>query len=204
MKYLLKSLLTVATFVLLLQSCVNRDYDFDNMDTTMVFRIPPLLLGNIETIYLGELPIGNLPQGIPLPPGPSIVKSYIFEGIFDDDVIDNFFFEGAGMVEIAARADVFLPISEATINLHFNVIGQDGEPIRNINIPTQRMWVGQNQDLSIRIYDRYMALMNNAQDLEIVLAISNQAGAVLIDGESYLRLNNVIIRTGGIRFDLFD
>ena len=205
MKYLLKSLLTVATFVLLLQSCVNRDYDFDNIDTTAVFRIPPIMLGSIEIELadLDELPIGILPPNIDIP-ALSVVKSYTLYDLFDEGVADNFFFDGAGTVEIVANATVRLPLSGATIDLFFNVLDSEGEPLSSVNIPRQRLTVGENPNFRITLDERYMRFMNNALSLEFVMLIASPAGATLIDGNSYLELNNVIFRTGGIRFDLFD
>ena len=209
MKYLLKSLLTVATFVLLLQSCVNTDYDFDNMDTSGVFNIPPIMLGSIE-IELFDLPEGILPELPPefTLPGLSYVLSETLYDLFGEEVVDNFFFPGAGTVEIAARqVNVRLPVAGATIDLFFNVLDSEGEPLLDVNIPHQRLTMGQqNQSLSITLNERYMRYMHNAQSLELVMALSSPPGATLeIDGTSYLELNNVIIRTGGIRFDdLFD
>ena len=207
MKYLLKSLLTVATFVLLLQSCVNRDYDFDNMDTTMVVRIPPIMLGSIERIELAnldELPIGILPPNIDAPPL-SVVKSYTLYDLFDEGVVDNFFFDGAGAAEIEAKSvNVRLPLSGATIDLFFNVLDDEGEPLSGVNIPHQRLSVGQNQNLRVGIDAQSMRFMSNAKSLKMVMLIAGSEGATLIDGNSYLELHNVIIRTGGIRFDLFD
>ena len=207
MKYLLKSLLTVATFVLLLQSCVNKDYDFDNIDTTAVFRIPPIMLGSIEIELadLDELPIEILPPNLGFDiPALSVVKSYTLYDLFGEEVVDNFFFDGAGTVEIAASATVRLPLSGATIDFFFNILDSEGEPLSSVNIPRQRLTVGENPNFRITLDERYMRFMNNAQSLEMVMLIASPAGATLIDGNSYLKLNNVIIRTGGIRFDLFD
>ena len=207
MKYLLKSLLTVATFVLLLQSCVNRDYDFDNMDTSGVFNIPPIMLGSIE-IELLDLPIGELPERLPdgFPPLPALsyVLSYTLYDLFGEEVVDNFFFPGARRVEIEAReVNVRLPLSGATIDILFNVLDSEGVPLLGVTIPPQRLTTGRNQRLRITLDERYMRYMHNAQSLEFVLALSSPPGATLeIDGTSYLELNNVIIRTGGIRFDL--
>ena len=204
MKYLQKSLLMVATAVFLLQSCVNRDYDWDNMDTSGVFNIPPVMLGNIETIRLAELPIGILPpnHNIILPPY-ALIRSYVFENFFEGDVVDSFFFEGAGTVEIAGTANLALLVHGAFINLYFNILDGKGEPIPGISIPPQHLVSGgQNQPLSIRIEEQFMPRMTYAQDLEIVLVIAYPGGALTLLPESYLQLNEVIVRTGGIRFEL--
>jgi hypothetical protein len=208
MKYLLKSLLTVATFVLLLQSCVNTDYDFDNIDTAAVFKIPPIMLGSIEMKLadLDELPIGVMPPNIELP-NLSVVVSETLYDIFGEEVVENFFFDGAGAFAIEAReVNLNLPLSGARIDLFFNVLDSEGNSLPGVNIPRRHLIAGQQgQRLLIEIDEQSMRYMNNAQSLEIVLAISSPAGATLeIDGASSLELNNVIIRTGGIRFDLFE
>ena len=201
MKNLSKSLLAVATFVFLLSSCINSDYDYDNIDTTAEFRIPPIMLGSIERIKLAELPAGNLPPDLELP-DLSIVKSYILDDLFGEEMIDRFFFEGA-TVEIEARSvNVGLPLSDATIDLFFNVLDIDGEPLSGINIPQQRLSIGQNQNLLIKLDAQSMPFMSDAQGLEMILVISGPAGATVIDSDSYLELNDVIVRTSGIRFEL--
>ena len=206
MKYLLKSLLTVATFVLLLQSCVNKAYDFDNIDTSGVFNIPPIMLGNIERIELVNLPIGVLPPDIQIPNLSMVVSETLYD-IFGEEVVENFFFDGAGAFAIEAReVNLHLPLSGARIDLFFNVLDSEGSSLPGVNITSQHLMAGQQgQRLLIEINEQSMRSMNNAQSLEMVLAISSPAGATVIPGDSYLELNSVIVRTGGIRFDnLFD
>ena len=204
MKYLLKSLLTVATFVLLLQSCVNTDYDLDNLDRDLVFNIPPIMVGNIDAIRFAELePLAFIPPHITIPPI-SVVYSYVFENFFSGNVIDMFFFEEAGTVEIYARADVSLPIPGSEIRAYFKVNDENGVLLPGVNIPMQRLTIGTNQIFRIRIDSRYMTNMYEARDLEAVLVIYTPTVTVgdLINAESYLHLRQVVVRTGGIRFEL--
>jgi len=200
MKYFLKPLLIAAAFVFLSQSCINKDYDLDNIDTSGVFHIPPIMLGNIEIIFLEELPYGVLPPGAAIPAFKT-VRSYVFRDFFNENVIDRFFFVGARAVEITTEAVVNLPVSDVFIDLHFNVLDNNGNPINAINMDSRRLEKGVNEDVSVRIEERYMVYMSGARDFEFVLVISNEQNAVLIDDESTLQLNQMIVRTGGIQFN---
>ena len=206
MKYLLKSLLIVAIFVFLSPSCVNSDYDFDNIDTSGVFNIPPLMLGNLDPIELAELaPPSIIPPGINLPPI-RVVYSYTLEGIFSGDAVERLFFDGAGNVSISAVVDVSLPLAGSVIDLHFFVTDEEGSRLTSVVIPHQRLVIANNQDLSIKIGSDYMKYMSGANGLEMVLVISNAGGSSsdLINVASRLHLRNVIVRTGGIKFDFDD
>jgi hypothetical protein len=206
MKHLVKALLCLAACVFISQSCVEKDYDWDNIDKNGVLSIPPVMFGNIDTIYIKRLPSGILPPNISLPPM-SIAKSDTIKGLFGGDAIKNFFFDGAGTVEIQAKADLMLSISGVTVNVYFSILDSNGNRIENVEIPEQSLTINEkNQVFSIKVASQDMAYMENADDLELTIAISNEQGsAITIDGEdnkNYLFLKEIIVKNGGFHFEL--
>ncbi|MFV0419442.1 MAG: hypothetical protein ACK5KT_12015 [Dysgonomonas sp.] len=201
MKHLIKLMFLITFSVILMQSCVDKDYDWDNIDKSGVLNIPPVMFGNIDTIYIDGLPEGILPEGIPIPDF-SIAKSDTIRGIFDDSTVKDFFFDGAGTVEISAKADIELEISGLTVDLYFDVINYENQAIKDVKIAKQTLDTSKDQSLSIKLEPQYMKYMENAKDLALTIVISSKNGSVWIGGEDYLFIKSAIVKTGGYHFEL--
>lgn len=201
MKHFIKSLPFIVLFVCFVQSCVDKDYDWDDIDKSGVISIPPVMYGNIDKISLKLLPDGILPEGIPIPDF-SIAKSDTIRGLFDGEAVKKFFFDGAGDVEIAATTDVQMQITGLTIDLYFSVIDKAGQKIRSVVIPKQTLTIAKNQTLSIKLASQYMKYMANAKDLELTIVVSSVGGTVTLNEEDYIHLKETIVRTGGFHFEL--
>lgn len=201
MKHLIKLMFLITFSVILMQSCVDKGYDWDNIDKGGVLHIPPVMFGNIDTIFIDGLPEGILPEGVPVPDF-SIVKSDTIRGLFDDSTVKDFFFDGAGAVEILAKADLDLEISGLVVDLYFEVINYDNQAITDIKIAKQTLNISKDQSLSIKIEPEYMKYMENAKDLELTIVISSKDGSVRIGEDDYLFINSAIVKTGGFHFEL--
>lgn len=201
-----KAVLYLAVLCLTLplaQSCVDKSYDWDDMDKSGVLNIPPIMLGDIDIIYLNGLSTGIFPGGLPVS-GFKIALSDTISGIFDGDAIKDFFFEGANTVKFEAKADVVVKDAPANakILLYFNVIDYNDSRISSVVIPKQELRKGEGQELVIEIASQYMEYMKNAKSLELTIVITSDAGVIQIDSQDYIFLNSVIVKTGGYHFEL--
>lgn len=189
--------------LLVTQSCVDKSYDWDDMDTTGVVNIPPVMLGNIDVFYLDKLATGILPDGIPVYDH-KIVLSDTIAGLFDGDAIQDFFFDGAGTVKIEAKADVVIKEipTNGRIMLYFNVINNEKKRIQEIVIPEQELRKGNDQTLTIEIASQYMRYMGDANSLELTIVILTNDGRIQIHSDDYIFLKSVIVKTGGYHIDL--
>lgn len=179
---------------------MDKDYNWDDLDRTGVLRIPPVMFGNIDTIYLEGLPNAILPGGIPLPDW-TIAKSDTIKGLFDGDAVRDFFFEGAGAVEISAKADFDLEISGITIEIHCFPIDNEGEVIEEVEIEKQILNVNRDQKLSIIVSSEQMKYMENAKDLGLIIVFKTDDAFVWIGEDDYIFIKNVIVKTGGYHID---
>lgn len=201
MKHSIKFLFLIAISVIIMQSCTDKDYDWDNIDKSGVLSIPPVMFGNIDTIYIDGLPEGLLPGGVPVP-NVSTTRKDVIEGLFSEDAVKDFFFDGAGAVEITAKADVDLDISGVTIDLYFNIIGNDNQVISGVVIPKQTLTIAKNQSLSIKIAPEYMKYMENAKDLGLTIVFSTNNASIWIGENDYIFIKEAIVKTGGYNFEL--
>lgn len=201
MKHLVKFMFLVTFSVILMQSCVNKDYDWDDIDKSGVLSIPPVMFGNVDTIYLEGLPEGILPEGISIPDF-SLTKSDTIRGIFDGDAVKDFFFDGAGAVEISAKADLDLEISGLSIDLYFEVINYSNQVIKDVKIAKQTLTTSKNQELTVKIAPEYMKYMENAKDLALTIVLISKNTSLWIGKDDYLFIKNAIIKTGGYHFEL--
>lgn len=190
--------------LLLAQSCVDKSYDWDDMDTSGVFNIPPVMLGDIDKIYLGGLSTTSiLPEGLPVT-GFKRVLTDTITGIFDGDVMQDFFFEGADTVKIEAKADVVIKEvpGDTRIILYFNAIDYENNRIQEVVIPQQELRAETDQAVNIKIAPKYMKYMEEAKSLELTIAIIADSGTIQIGAEDYIFLKSVIVKTGGYHLDL--
>lgn len=192
-------IITVFSFLLL--SCIEKEYDWDNMDKTGVLNIPPVMFGNIDTIYLDGLSEAIIPGGIPIPDA-SIAKRDTIKGLFDGDAIKDFFFEGAGDVGISAKADIDVAITGVSIDIYCFPVDYEGNIIEEVKIKKQTLSTGKDIDFSITVSSDDMKYMEKAQDLGLVIVLSSEDASVWIGEYDYIFIKNVIVKTGGYHIDL--
>lgn len=200
MRHLKIKILTILIIILAVQSCVDKEYDWNNLDTNGVIYIPPIPLGSLDTIHLHGLPLGELPSGIPIPDF-SIVKGYEISGLFEGNAVKNFFFEGANAVEISFKIDVDLEIKGIVIDVYLDVMNQDDQKNTQVIIPKQRLVIGKKQQLTVRIGPEYMKYMENAKDLRYTFAIIGKDATIWIGENDYIYMGEAIIKTGGFHYD---
>lgn len=190
--------------MLFAQSCVDKSYNWDDMDKSGVLNIPPVMLGDIDTIYLHKLPEIVWPEGLPPLPGDiELVLSETISGLFEGNAIQDFFFEGADTVKFETKADVVInQLPNARITLCFNVLNNANNRITGVVIPAQKVVNGKDQALTIAIAPKYMKYMEDAKSLEIIIAIAPGGGPVQTANGDYIFLKSVIVKTGGYRFEL--
>ncbi len=193
-------LLYISLFALLCQSCVDKDYDWDDLDKGGVIKIPPVPLGKIDTIFIHGLPEGDHP-GIPIPDG-SIVRSDTIRGLFDESVVKKFFFEGADTIEISADMDLMLAIEGVKIEIYINIIDKNRKRIKEIVIPKQSLVMETNQKFEIKIEPQYMKYMKDASDLQLTIVLSSDEASIWIGEDDYIYFREAIIKTGGFYYDL--
>lgn len=186
---------------LLVLSCVNKEYDWDNLDKTGVLRIPPVMFGNIDTIYLNGLSEGIIPGGIPIPDG-AIAKSDAITGLFDGDAIRDFFFEGAGDIEISAKANINVDIVGVFIDIYCFPVDYQGNIIEEVIINKQTLTTGKDINFSITIASEDMKYMENAKDLGLTIVLRSKNAYLWIGEDDYIHIKNVIVKTGGYQIDL--
>lgn len=200
MKQLARLILITMCLFLTVSSCVDKGYEWDELDKTGVLNIPPVMFGNIDTIYLEGLPEGIIPGGIPLPDF-SLSRGDVIHGLFDGDAVRDFFFDGAATVEISAKADIDLSISGVTIELYFYPIDYDGNIMEDIIIAKQTLAAGKDQQLSIIVPSEYMRYMSSAKDLGLTVVLSAKDASIWIGEDDYIFIKNVIVKTGGYHID---
>lgn len=194
------SIFCIIIFQFIFFSCIDKEYDWDDLDRTGVLRIPPVMFGNIDTIYLQGLPEAIIPGGIPLPDW-TIAKSDTIKGLFDGDAVRDFFFEGAGAVEISAQADIDMEISGITIELHCFPIDYEGNIINEVKIEKQTLSADKDQKLSVIIPSEGMRYMENAKDLGLIIVLKTRNAFIWIGEDDYIFIKNVIVKTGGYHID---
>lgn len=200
-KYLLNCIVIGIISLFVVSSCIDKKYDWANLDKSGVIKIPPVPLGSLDTIYLSGLPQGERPWGVPIPDF-SIVKTDTMRNLFEGNAVKNFFFEGASTVEIASDVDIYLAIKGITIDLYLSIIDRDGQRNENVVIPKQSLTTVKNQKLSIQIASQYMRYMQEAKDLQYTIVLSSDDGSVWIGKNDYIYLRDAIIKTGGFYYEL--
>lgn len=201
MKYHIKYLIYTAVFVFVMQACVDKEYNWDNIDKNGVISIPPVPLGSIDTIYIHGLPQGETPWGIPIPDF-SITRSDTIKGLFEGNAVKNFFFEGANTVEISAKIDIDLEIKGVNIDIYFDIINYDNTRNINVKIPKQTLTTINDQVLSIKVDSEYMRYMEGAKDLLLTIVLSSEDGTVWLGENDYIYIRDTIIKTGGFHYEL--
>ncbi|MDR1808928.1 MAG: hypothetical protein LBR34_00800 [Prevotella sp.] len=212
-----------------MQSCVDNDYDIDDLNKDAVFKIPPVPFGDIIKFDIETLALNTelIPddffdnadyQGRPVNLETGTYSETVND-IFTEDIIKKFFYEDAEEdVLLKAKIDIHLlrdSISTETgehvvkeKNLDFlariiiNVIDKDGDVLPVIIPYSGILYSMDNQDAEIRFPNSYFGDMKNASGLKFTFGIKTYVGDIgrVLDGENYIQLKNVVLSSAGMKF----
>lgn len=192
-------------FVLLfMASCINNDFDTDKFNKDGSFLIPPVPLGNIDTIWIDGLPEVPIPPvGIEVPQYFEIeARREIISDLFTKDILDKFFNEKAkGDVRLESVADISIMTKSSglEVKVAFEVADYNGEVIEEVKIPSQTLVYGEGQMFTVQFPQEYFKYMKNAKDLNLIFVIKAQS--INITNNDYALLRNVVLKSGGIHFE---
>jgi hypothetical protein len=178
---------------------VDPDYDLDTLDKGAVFHIPPVPVGSVDTAFLtGEGKVIQLPPGV----FADFRLQYPIEGIFTEDIIDKFFFEGAETASLVGKIDVMIASinSDANIVAQMSIINEEGDEIDGFEQAESQLTNTANQDFALTIKKEQMHLMKDARGVLITFVFSGLT-SVGLDPDDYLLLHDLVLKTGGMHFD---
>jgi len=200
MKKLCKRMVFVIALSLSVIGCIDNDYDIDDLDKNAVFKVPPVLLGNVDTIWIDLLPDGFPPISLPIE-GEQITKTENIIGIFTDDIVDKFFNEKAtANTTLQAKVDVLITESEnLNIDIYANVINQDGSVNENVIIDKQSLVNGTEQKLSLVFKKEDFAYMKDASNLRLTIVMT--AKSITLSEGDYVYMKSAVLKSGGLHFE---
>lgn len=190
--------IAVILLFLFMQSCVEKEYDTDNLNTQVELNIPPVPLGGFDTIHVDFLPA--VPPEIVI--GARIALSDTIRGLFNARTVSRFFYEGSTGVVISATVDAMVMPSESNLEIEviLDIINRDRTKNEFVKIPSQILVSGKNQKFEIRIGPEYMQYMKDARDLHFIFGI--RVGAINFTRQDYIYLRDVVLFAGGIQLEL--
>lgn len=205
MKSCTKSLFYIILLIIFLPSCVDNDYDIDDLNKNAVFKIPPIPLGNLDSLYINQLENISLPPGISFPNIKYVLGDTI-KGLFSEEDISKFFPQNAEDGDYSAfvsKIDIGLKdINNSTnVIILFEVLDNLGRVIEEIDIPKQSITVRKDQDFRIEFKSEYMKYMKNAKDLKLIISITASIPTE-ISTDDYIFIKNISLQTSGLHFKL--
>jgi len=194
----------VATVVMFVSSCVDNDFDWDDINKNGVFEIPPVPIGDIDTIWMNVLPPVTIPPlGIEIPQGfETEARKEVVEGLFTKDILDKFFNEKAKKdVKLESVADINIlgENSGLEVKVKVEVVDANGDVIPQVVIPTQTLYYGTEQDFDIVFPVESFKYMKNARDLNLIFVI--KANSIRITDNDYAYIKNIVLKSGGLHFE---
>lgn len=192
------TLVGVVGLILSMQSCIEKEYDSDNLNTEVELNIPPVPLGGFDTIHVNFLP--SVPPEIVI--GARVALSDTIRGLFNSSTISRFFYEGSSGVVISAKVDAMVMPLESGLEIEvlLNIINRDRTRNEFVKIPPQNLVSAKNQNFEIRIKPEYMKYMKNARDLHFIFAI--KVGAINFTRQDYIYLREAVLFAGGMKLEL--
>lgn len=200
MKKLCELMISVIIVFVCMVSCIDKDYDIDDLDKNGVFKVPPVLLGNIDTIWLDILPEGVPPISFAIP-GMQITKTERIEGVFSEDVLDKFFAESSvGNVSLESKVDVFVDDAmNFSMDIYPYVINSNGTVNNNVKIEKQTLAKGPNQAFSIVFKKEDFKYMQDANGIQLTIVL--KADQIALGDRDYVYLKSVVLKSGGLHFE---
>lgn len=198
MKYLVIYIKTIVILFCSMQSCIEKEYDSDNLNTEIELNIPPVPLGGFDTIHVNFLPA--VPPEIVI--GARVALSDTIRGLFNPTTISRFFYEGSTGVVISAKVDAMVMPSESGLEIEvlLNIIDRDRTRNQFVKIPSQRLVSAKNQNFEVRIGAEYMKYMKNARDLHFIFGI--KVASINFTRQDYIYLRQVVLFAGGMQLEL--
>lgn len=200
MKKLCKFMISVIIMFICMVSCIDKDYDIDDLDKNGMFKVPPVLLGNIDIIWLNLLPEGVPPVSLPVS-GMQITKVEHIDGVFSEDVLDKFFNESSvGNVSLESKVDVLVNHAvNFSMDVYPYVLNADGSINNNVKIEKQTLTTGTDQPFSIILKKEYFKYMENANGIQLTIVL--KADQITLGDADYVYLKSVVLKSGGIHFE---
>lgn len=189
-------------------SCINEDYNLDNIDKQGVFSPEGI-----------SIPVGNLNK---------IELDFEFEGILDEagyekdfedffteSLFDRFIIkkdgkeEGIGNIEFSAdfRAYIKNEKSEITVSVIAQALDERGQKI--VEMFNDEMYANNNEDeledqpFILKVAKEDMIKMRRAKILRFSFKVNTREFDVSNEDDNYVEIKNMLIKsTGGIAFDL--
>ncbi len=188
---------------LVFQSCINHDYDFDSISKTAHFNIPPVPLGQLDTIFLNTSNYTiDIPEELRLEISTSqFMLETVVEGLFNDEVIERFFYDGAD--DVVLNSDLELDLGnedKLSMNIGFSILDANGKVIKEIKIPNVYVEHASKQNAAIVFGEEYMKYMKPARSLRISIVINTLPSS--LGTGSYLLFDKLVLNTGGVSVTL--
>jgi len=180
--------------------CIDNDYDIDDLDKNAVAKVPPILLGNIDTIWVNLLPEG-LPPVTGSVEGMEITKIEYINGVFSEDIIDKFFNEKATWdVTLQAKVDVLVESAQGLVmEIYPEIEDSDGTVNTNVKIEKVSVTNGNNQQISIVFKKDDFKYMEDARDLKFTIVM--KANTISLEDEDFVYMKNVVLKSSGLHFE---
>lgn len=194
-------ILIMSSVSALLYSCIDNDYDIDDLNKDALLKTPPIILGNIDTIWVETLPDDFPPISLPIE-GEQISKSDIISGLFTHDILNKFFNEKTKEdVVLESKIDLrIMPESEdLRIEIFCEVLNAENSVLNNIKIKEQTLVNGLNQDFSITFPHEYFSDMQQASSLKFTFRLT--AKTLVLSKKDFIYIKEVILKSGGMHFE---
>jgi hypothetical protein len=188
---------------LIFQSCIDHDYDFDAINKTAHFNIPPVPLGQLDTIFLNTSGYTiDIPEELKLEiTATQYMLETVVEGLFNDEVIERFFYDGADDVVLNSDLELDLGNKDTfSMNIGFSILDANGKVIEEIKIPNIYVERTSRQKAAIIFGKEYMKYMKPARSLCISIVIDTLPSS--LGKDSYLLLDKLVLNTGGMSITL--
>jgi hypothetical protein len=186
--------------IMSIQACVDKDYDLDNLNNEAVFHVPPVPVGTVDTAWFKS----NIVE-VPVPPGMSFsfALRYVMGNLFTSDVIEKFFFEGAGDVSLDGKIDIVISSlnQDVRITTLMSILDENEEPIEDITIENGLLTNSIGQPFKLGIKGEHARYMAGASGVEIIFLFEN-ISSISLDRNDYLLIKDLVLKTGGMFIDL--
>ncbi|GAB6012084.1 hypothetical protein [Viscerimonas tarda] len=220
----LKYAFGLMALALFMPSCVEKEYDIDDLNKDALFNVPPVPFGSIDTFFVQGLLGVDIPDWVELPPiidnpylsePDTIAKEQIIDNIFSKDIIDQFFHESATsdvILEAVADVHVLRGVNNAAneniaIDAVLEITDSRGQVINEFRIPMPDKLVSKdNQPFKIRFPHQQFGYMKDASGLRFVFIIRATAQDLLNiitkddDKEDYIFIRKIVLKSGGLHF----
>jgi hypothetical protein len=181
-----------------MQACVDKDYDLSELDTEVMLHIPPVPVGTLDTAWFTSLSTVTIPDL-----SEAVAREYVVDSLFTEEIISKFFFDGATTISLTGNMDISIadlsPETGITIQIH--ALDENNEVINAIRIEEKEMKNKTQQKFLLKIEGEYMSHMEHARGIKITF-IFNDLGDFDLGQDDYLLLNNLVLKTGGMKTEL--